>query len=125
MIRWSQVVRWESEFASVEEAEAHESWYRAKVQASLDDQCPFRPHDQVMATLRDIIEAKRRAHASDSVALKHKPILLISSITSRSEPATRKPPRPLQLHRERCFSTVTASVTVPPGASNWHTSLRR
>ena len=58
----------ESEFATVEEAEAYDRWFRAKVQASLDDQRPSTPHDQVMATLREIIEAKRRAHASDPVA---------------------------------------------------------
>ena len=58
----------ESEFATVAEAEAHDHWFRAKVKASLDDQRPAIPHDQVMATLRDIIEAKRRAHASDPVA---------------------------------------------------------
>lgn len=58
----------ESEFATVEEAEAYDRWFRAKVQASLDDEHPSTPHDQVMATLREIIEAKRRAHASDSVA---------------------------------------------------------
>jgi hypothetical protein len=58
----------ESEFATVEEAEAHDRWFRAKVQSSLDDQRPCTPHDQVMATLRDIIEAKRRAHAADPVA---------------------------------------------------------
>jgi hypothetical protein len=58
----------ESEFATVEEAEAYDHWFRAKVQASLDDQRPSTPHDQVMATLREIIEAKRRAHASDPVA---------------------------------------------------------
>lgn len=58
----------ESEFATAEEAEAYDRWFRAKVQASLDDQRPSIPHDQVMATLREIIEAKRRAHASDPVA---------------------------------------------------------
>lgn len=58
----------ESEFATAAEAEAHDRWFRAKVQASLDDQRPSMPHDQVMIKLRDIIEAKRRAHASDSVA---------------------------------------------------------
>lgn len=58
----------ESEFATVEEAEAYDRWFRAKVQASLDDLSPSTPHDQVMAKLREIIEAKRRAHASDPVA---------------------------------------------------------
>jgi hypothetical protein len=58
----------ESEFATAAEAEAHDLWFRAKVQVSLDDQRPSTPHDQVMATLRDLIEAKRRAHAADPVA---------------------------------------------------------
>jgi hypothetical protein len=58
----------ESEFATVEEAEGYDRWFRAKVQASLDDQRAPTPHDQVMAKLREIIEAKRRAHAADSVA---------------------------------------------------------
>jgi hypothetical protein len=47
----------QSEFAMVEEAEAYDRWFRAKVQASLDDQRPSKAHDQVMAELREIIEA--------------------------------------------------------------------
>jgi hypothetical protein len=58
----------ESEFATVEEAAAYDHWFRAKVQASLDDQRRSTPHDQVMSTLREIIEAKRRVHASNPVA---------------------------------------------------------
>lgn len=58
----------ESEFATVEEAEAYDRWFRAKVQASLDDKRATTPHDQVMAELREMIEAKRRAHASDPMA---------------------------------------------------------
>jgi len=58
----------ESEFATVEEAEAYDRWFREKVQASLDDQRPSAPHDEVMAKLREIIEAKRRAHAPGPVA---------------------------------------------------------
>lgn len=58
----------ESEFAKVEEAEAYDRWFREKVQASLDDQRPSAPHDEVMAKLLEIIEAKRRAHASGPVA---------------------------------------------------------
>ena len=58
----------ESEFATVAEAEAHDQWFRAKVQASLDDQRPPMSHDEVMARMREIIEAKRRAHAPDPVA---------------------------------------------------------
>jgi hypothetical protein len=58
----------ESEFATVEEAEAYDRWFRTKVQASLDDKRATTPHDQVMAELREIIDAKRRAHASDPMA---------------------------------------------------------
>jgi hypothetical protein len=58
----------ESEFATTEEAEAYDRWFRAKVQASLDDQRPPTPHDQVMEKLRELIEVKRRAHASNPVA---------------------------------------------------------
>jgi hypothetical protein len=46
-----------SEFATVEEAEAYDSWFRAKVQASLDDIRPSIPHDQVMAEMDTIIAA--------------------------------------------------------------------
>lgn len=55
----------ESDFASVKEAEAYDRWFRAKVQASLDDSRLSTPHEKVMAKLRESIEAKRRAHASD------------------------------------------------------------
>jgi len=57
-----------SEFATPEEAAAYDRWFRAKVQASLDDQRPTRSHEQVMATLRKIIEAKRDDNASDPMA---------------------------------------------------------
>lgn len=58
----------ESEFSTVEEAAAHDRWFRAKVQASLDDQRPSTPHDQVMATMREIIGAMPRIHASGPLA---------------------------------------------------------
>jgi hypothetical protein len=47
----------ESEFASTEEAEAYESWFRAKVLASLGDKRPGTPHDVVMAEMEAIIDA--------------------------------------------------------------------
>ncbi len=51
----------ESEFATTEEAEAYDRWFRAKVQASLDDGRPGILHDQVMAEADAIIaEAERR-----------------------------------------------------------------
>jgi hypothetical protein len=49
-----------SEFASPEEAAAYEEWLRAKVAASLADERPNIPHDEVMAEMREIIERKGR-----------------------------------------------------------------
>jgi hypothetical protein len=53
----------ESEFATTEEAEAYDAWLRAEVEASLADPRPSVPHDQVMAELRVIIEAKKAKQA--------------------------------------------------------------
>lgn len=50
----------ESEFASTEEAEAYDVWFRAKVQAALDSDEPDIPHEQVVAEMRALIESKRR-----------------------------------------------------------------
>jgi len=51
----------ESEFATAEEAKSHDRWFRAKVQASIDDTRPAAPHDQVMAEMDAIIaEAEQR-----------------------------------------------------------------
>ena len=58
----------ESEFATTEEAEAYERWFRAKVQESLDDNSPSIPHDQVMAEMQAFIDTKRREHAARTVA---------------------------------------------------------
>jgi len=54
------------DFASVEEAEAYDRWFRAKVQKSLEDQRPLTAHDEVMKKLRQVIE-KHPPHASDPV----------------------------------------------------------
>jgi hypothetical protein len=51
-----------SEFDTQEEADAYDKWFRAKVQASLDDPRPSIPHDQAMARLRETI--KRAAEKS-------------------------------------------------------------
>jgi hypothetical protein len=56
----------ESEFATVEEAEAYEHWLRARVQASLDDPRPNIPHDQVMARMRALLAKKRKTATSNS-----------------------------------------------------------
>lgn len=49
----------ESEFATVEEAESYDQWFRAQVQEAIDDPRPSIPHDQVMAEMREIIARKR------------------------------------------------------------------
>jgi hypothetical protein len=54
----------ESEFATVEEAEAYDRWFRAKVEASLADTRPSIPHDQVMAEMEEIIRAAEQRRAS-------------------------------------------------------------
>ncbi|MYN45008.1 stability determinant [Pseudoduganella sp. FT93W] len=57
-----------SEFATTEEAEAYDHWFRTKVQKSLNDHRPATAHEEVMAALRKIIEAKRDINASDPMA---------------------------------------------------------
>jgi hypothetical protein len=58
----------ESEFATPEEAAAYDRWFRAQVQEAIDDPRPSIPHDQVMARMRGIIEAKRKKSQSYSVS---------------------------------------------------------
>jgi hypothetical protein len=58
----------EPEFASAEDTAAYARWFHEKVQASLDDQRPTTPHDEVMASMRKIIRAKRDSDASDPMA---------------------------------------------------------
>lgn len=52
-----------SEFETEEDAAAYDRWFRARVEASLADPRPGVPHDQVMAEMRQIIEAKRSQSA--------------------------------------------------------------
>lgn len=40
-----------SEFASQEEADSYDAWFRAKVQAALESDKPVVPHDEVMAKM--------------------------------------------------------------------------
>lgn len=62
----------ESEFATEEEAESYDSWFRAKVGHSLqlaDDPNTRRiSHDEVMAKARARIEAKIRENAARNLA---------------------------------------------------------
>jgi len=51
------------EFNTAEEAESYDRWFRAKVQEALDDPGPGIPHDEVMAQIEAMLEAKRRARA--------------------------------------------------------------
>lgn len=44
-----------SEFETGEQAASYDLWFRAKVQASLDDPRPTIPHDQVMAEMEAIL----------------------------------------------------------------------
>lgn len=41
--------------------DAYDAWFRAKVQKSLADPRPAKPHDQVMREARALIDGKRRA----------------------------------------------------------------
>ncbi|MGY2231922.1 antitoxin [Pseudomonas tolaasii] len=47
-----------SEFETQEQADSYDRWFRAKVQASIDDPRPSIPHDQVMAEMRALLEAR-------------------------------------------------------------------
>ena len=49
----------ESEFASTEEAEAYDAWFRAKVERSLANPGPGIPHDEVMARVKAVIDKHR------------------------------------------------------------------
>ena len=53
----------ESEFASTEEAEAYDVWFRAKVREALDDPRPGIPHEQVMAEMQAIVDGKAKPEA--------------------------------------------------------------
>lgn len=50
----------EPEFATSEDAAAHDAWFRAKVERAMASKEPSIPHDQVMAERRAIIERAER-----------------------------------------------------------------
>ncbi|BAI96001.1 hypothetical protein Sj15T_03340 [Sphingobium sp. TA15] len=50
-----------SEFATTEEAEAYDAWFRAKVENSLASDKPGIPHEEVMAMMKKIIDRKKQA----------------------------------------------------------------
>jgi hypothetical protein len=53
-----------SEFETQEQADSYDKWFRAKVQAAIDDPRPGIPHDEVMAHLDSIIEAAAKRKKS-------------------------------------------------------------
>lgn len=46
----------ESEFATSEDAAAHDAWFRAKVERAMASTKPGIPHDEVMAMAREVID---------------------------------------------------------------------
>jgi hypothetical protein len=50
-----------SEFATTEEAEAYDVWFRAQVEEALKEKVPGIPNDEVMAMARKVIEERSRA----------------------------------------------------------------
>ncbi|RQO59184.1 antitoxin [Pseudomonas sp. KBW05] len=50
-----------SEFETEEQAASYDRWFRAKVQASIDDPRPNIPHEQVMAEVERMLEERREA----------------------------------------------------------------
>ena len=50
-----------SEFKTEEAAADYDRWLRAKVQAAIDSKLPLVPHDQVMAEMRALLDAKQKS----------------------------------------------------------------
>lgn len=46
----------ESEFATIEDAEAHDAWVRAKVERALASTKPRIPYDEVMAKAQAVLD---------------------------------------------------------------------
>jgi hypothetical protein len=53
-----------SEFETQEQADSYDRWFRERVQRSLDDPRPNVPHDEAMARVRAVIEARKPRHAT-------------------------------------------------------------
>jgi hypothetical protein len=50
-----------SEFATTEEAEAYDAWFRAKIEAAIASDEPDVPHDEVMARMQAILDRRKTA----------------------------------------------------------------
>ncbi|MCU0122241.1 antitoxin [Pseudomonas sp. B2M1-30] len=51
-----------SDFESEEQAASYDRWFRAEVQASIDDPRPNIPHEQVMAEIQALMEEAQRKY---------------------------------------------------------------
>ncbi|QTD35412.1 type II toxin-antitoxin system RelB family antitoxin [Pseudomonas fluorescens] len=51
-----------SDFESEEQAASYDRWFRAEVQASIDDSRPNIPHEQVMAEIQALMEELQRKY---------------------------------------------------------------
>lgn len=52
-----------SEFATTEEAEAYDAWFRAKVGAALTSSSPDIPHEEAVDRVKATIERNRKKQA--------------------------------------------------------------
>ena len=48
-----------------EQADSYDRWFRARVQAALDDPSPGIPHDEVMAEMQALIESRLKKGDAD------------------------------------------------------------
>ncbi|MFC0268517.1 type II toxin-antitoxin system RelB family antitoxin [Kushneria aurantia] len=53
----------DSEFATREQADSHDRWFRARVQAALESDKPRLPHDEAMGRVERLIAERRRRRA--------------------------------------------------------------
>ncbi|WP_085657028.1 MULTISPECIES: antitoxin [unclassified Pseudomonas] len=54
-----------SDLEPEEQAASYDRWFRAEVQASIDDPRPNIPHDEVMAELQALIKANSNGFEAD------------------------------------------------------------
>ena len=56
-----------SEFATEDEAARYDSWFRAKVQEAIDSEKPRIPHEEAVARMTAMLDARKAARTSRSV----------------------------------------------------------
>ncbi len=62
LISMTKLTPIESEFATTEEAEAYDAWFRAEVEAAMASDQPDIPHDEAMARMQAIIDRRKQAN---------------------------------------------------------------